>query len=63
MGAYRDAADLIQVGAYVPGSDSRVDAACRLMPSITTFLQQHAAERAMPEATLQKLIGLSGGSA
>jgi flagellum-specific ATP synthase len=62
MGAYRDAADLIQVGAYVPGSDPRVDAACRLMPSITTFLQQHAAERALPEATLQKLVGLSGGS-
>jgi FliI/YscN family ATPase len=63
MGAYRDAADLIQVGAYVPGSDPRVDTACRLMPSITTFLQQNAAERALPDLTLQKLIALSGGTA
>jgi len=63
MGAYRDAADLIQVGAYVPGSDPRVDTACRLMPSITSFLQQNAAERALPDLTLQKLIALSGGTA
>jgi flagellum-specific ATP synthase len=63
MGAYREAADLIQVGAYVPGSDARVDTACRLMPSITAFLQQNAAERALSDVTLQKLMSLSGGNA
>jgi FliI/YscN family ATPase len=61
MGAHREAADLIQVGAYVPGSDARVDAACRLMPAITAFLQQDAAERALPEVTLQRLMGMTGG--
>ena len=63
MGAHREAVDLIQVGAYVPGSDARVDAACRLMPSIQAFLQQDASQRAHSDITVQKLIGLAGGSA
>jgi flagellum-specific ATP synthase len=63
MGAHREAVDLIQVGAYVPGSDARVDTACRLMPSINAFLQQHASERAVPETTLSRLVALSGGHA
>jgi FliI/YscN family ATPase len=62
MGAHREASDLIQVGAYVPGSDSRVDAAIKLMPSITAFLQQNAAERSAPEITLHSLLRLAGAS-
>ena len=63
MAAYREAQDLIQVGAYVPGSDPRVDNACRLMPTITAFLQQDASDRARPEQTLQKLMSIAGGNA
>lgn len=40
LGTYRDAADLIQIGAYVAGSDPRVDAALTLVPKINTFLRQ-----------------------
>jgi FliI/YscN family ATPase len=45
MAAHREALDLIQVGAYVPGSDVRVDAACRAMPDIDVFLRQSVEER------------------
>ena len=40
LAAHRDAKELIEVGAYVPGSDAEVDAARALWPQITDFLQQ-----------------------
>lgn len=40
LGTYRDAADLIQIGAYAAGSDARVDAALSLVPKINGFLRQ-----------------------
>ena len=46
LGAYRDAKDLIQVGAYEKGSDPRVDAATRMMPHIEAFLKQGEHEKA-----------------
>jgi flagellum-specific ATP synthase len=66
LGTYRDAADLIQVGAYVAGSDPRVDAALSLVPKINTFLRQGLAEQTpfgQVKARLQALVsGSSGGS-
>ena len=44
MAAYRDAEDLIQVGAYAKGSDPVIDEAIRRRPAIETFLQQEATE-------------------
>ena len=40
LAAYEDAADLIQIGAYVAGSDARVDAARKTMPLIEALLRQ-----------------------
>ena len=40
LAAYDDAADLIQIGAYVAGSDARVDAARKTMPLIEALLRQ-----------------------
>jgi flagellum-specific ATP synthase len=40
MAAHRDAKELIEVGAYVPGADPEVDAARALWPQILDFLQQ-----------------------
>jgi FliI/YscN family ATPase len=60
MSAYREAADLVQVGAYVPGSDPRVDMAMRKMPHIDAFLRQDAHEPAPFEATLGRLHELTG---
>jgi FliI/YscN family ATPase len=59
LGTYRDAADLIQVGAYVSGSDPRVDAALGLVPKINGYLRQGLAEHTpfgQVKARLQALI-------
>lgn len=45
LGSYRDVADLIQVGAYVDGSDPRADAARRMMPQIEQFSRQDLNEK------------------
>jgi flagellum-specific ATP synthase len=63
MATYRSAIDLIQVGAYVEGSDPKVDAACRSMPEVDAFLRQSINERSgLEEALLrvQRLAILSG---
>ena len=44
LAAHREVADLIQVGAYVAGSDPRVEAACAAMPQIDAFLKQRVSE-------------------
>ena len=40
MGALRDVKELIEIGAYQPGSDPLVDRARQLAPAIDSFLQQ-----------------------
>jgi flagellar biosynthesis/type III secretory pathway ATPase len=59
MSAYREALDLIQVGAYVAGSDPRVDAACVANPAIEHFLNQRSNERTTLEETQARLLKLA----
>lgn len=59
MAAYREALDLIQVGAYVSGSDPRVDAACVANPAIEQFLKQRTNERMSLEETQARLLKLA----
>ncbi len=40
MAAHRDARELIEIGAYAPGSNPAVDDAVRLQPRIDAFLRQ-----------------------
>jgi flagellum-specific ATP synthase len=40
LAAHRDARDLIEIGAYAPGSNADVDTAIRLRPRIDAFLRQ-----------------------
>lgn len=42
LASYRDAQDLIQIGAYVPGSDPKVDTARAIMPDLEQLLRQRA---------------------
>jgi flagellum-specific ATP synthase/type III secretion protein N (ATPase) len=58
MAAYREALDLIQVGAYVQGSDPRVDAAAQANPHIDQFLKQRTNERTSLEETQARLLKL-----
>ncbi len=40
LATYRDAEDLVNIGAYVQGSNPDIDRAIRLMPKVRSFLQQ-----------------------
>ncbi len=62
LAAYRDAEDLIQLGAYVSGSNPALDASIRLRPELLEFLRQdHAARLAIGRNTF--LPGEPGRSA
>ena len=59
LSAYRDAEDLIQLGAYVAGSNPQLDASVRLRPELLDFLRQdHLVNSPLPE-TLSRLEQLA----
>lgn len=58
LAAYRDAEDLIQLGAYVAGSNPVLDASIKLRPEMLEFLRQDHTEKTPIEQTLQSLGGL-----
>ncbi len=62
LAAYRDAQDLIQVGAYVEGSDPRVDAARRALPRIDAYLRQGIKDKTSLEQSKALLEQLARGS-
>jgi flagellum-specific ATP synthase len=45
LAAYRESADLIEVGAYVSGSNPRVDRAIRCIAALNNFLRQDPEQR------------------
>jgi len=55
LAAYRDAADLIEVGAYATGSNPRVDRALRSIHHLNALFRQTPAERYSLENTLELL--------
>jgi flagellum-specific ATP synthase len=58
MAAYREAQDLIQVGAYVAGSDPRVDAAIQAVPQIEAFLKQRTVDKSTLQETHARMYAL-----
>jgi flagellum-specific ATP synthase len=58
LARYRDAEDLIQIGAYAAGSDPAVDLAIELKPEVDAFLRQDRIESEAYEATWERLRGL-----
>ena len=58
LGGYRDAADLLKIGAYVAGSDARVDAAIAAMPQIEKLIRQDLDEASSLKAALAHLQGI-----
>lgn len=58
MAAYRDARDLIEIGAYVKGANPLVDRAVHLRPAIDLFLRQDAATTAPRAQSLAALATL-----
>jgi FliI/YscN family ATPase len=59
LAAYRDAEDLIQLGAYVSGSNTSLDASIRLRPELMEFLRQDVHSPSTLEQTLARLEELS----
>ncbi len=56
LAAYRDAEDLIRIGAYVDGSDPRVDRARAKINTIEAFLRQSVNETSSYFDTLKALL-------
>jgi FliI/YscN family ATPase len=53
LAVYDESKDLIELGAYVSGSNPRLDAAVRLRPEINAFLQQRSTASPLPETLLK----------
>ena len=60
LAAYTASEDLIRVGAYQKGLDPLLDQAIATIPSLTTFLQQGAREKAPLAETAKALLALPG---
>src|ERR1700735_2353837 len=59
LAAYRDAEDLIQLGAYVSGSNPSLDTSIRLRPELLDFLKQdHLTSVPLPDTlAIMELLG------
>lgn len=55
LSTYRDAEDLVNIGAYVEGSNPEIDRALRLMPKIRAFLAQDLFEAAPYEEITDRM--------
>jgi len=59
LATYREAEDLINIGAYVPGSNPRVDHALQKIEAVRHFLRQGIYETSSFELTLQKMMSVA----
>jgi flagellum-specific ATP synthase len=59
MSAYKEAEELIQIGAYARGSNPEVDAAIALKPTLEGFLRQGSHDRCELPFSLRALVELS----
>jgi flagellum-specific ATP synthase len=59
LAAYRDSEDLIQLGAYVAGSNPTLDSSIRLRPELLDFLRQDHTTNAARADTLTQLEALA----
>ncbi len=60
LATYEKARDLINIGAYVHGSDPEIDAALKVMPNLLAFLQQGQHEFSQYQDTLERLQATLG---
>jgi FliI/YscN family ATPase len=61
LARYRDAEEMIRLGAYVAGTDSATDVAVQLMPSINRFLRQERDESSDYGSTIDLLHRVANG--
>ncbi|HSV73877.1 MAG TPA: flagellar protein export ATPase FliI [Chthonomonadales bacterium] len=58
LATYRDAEDLINIGAYVDGSNMQIDRARRHIAAIRAFLRQDTDDACGYEATVDRILAL-----
>jgi flagellar protein export ATPase FliI len=59
LAVYEKVRDLVNIGAYVKGSDPEVDTALLVMPALNNFLQQESSEVSNFDMTLKHLAEIS----
>jgi flagellum-specific ATP synthase len=59
MATYREAEDLINIGAYATGSNAKIDKAIVAIDSVNAFLQQDVYEKMTADETIVKLLSLT----
>lgn len=58
IGTYLENIDMVQIGAYQPGTNQELDEALALMPVINKFLQQDLTETISFDESVQRLEGI-----
>lgn len=61
LATYKNSEDLINIGAYVAGSNPRIDQAIRMYDSIKAFLRQSVNEPSTLESAVEQLTSLMEG--
>jgi FliI/YscN family ATPase len=61
MALYHDSRDLIQLGAYVAGTNPKLDSSIKFRPEITNFLKQDSHDFCKLPDTLERLEKLAAG--
>jgi len=56
MAVYREAEDLINLGAYVSGSNAEIDYAVGMMPHVKDYLQQSIGEEADYKSSIERIM-------
>jgi FliI/YscN family ATPase len=59
LAVLEDSRDLIDLGAYVPGKNPKLDAAIQAQPEIITFLRQQTSEKSTFEETCDRLRAIA----
>ena len=62
LATYHNNEDLINIGAYSPGSNPQIDAAISMIGPINDFLRQRVEEKCAYSDTIARLIAMMGGS-
>jgi flagellum-specific ATP synthase len=63
LAVYTDSEDLINIGAYVQGTNPEIDESIRVMPFLQEFLSQLIEERSTLEETRTKIMELAAAAA
>jgi flagellum-specific ATP synthase len=61
LATYHSSADLIQLGAYISGSNTKLDASIRTRETVLNFLRQDTNEKSDLNSTLSSLVQIAAG--